>query len=314
MRVLFLADVFSGCTWIRCVVPGHELSKQGHSVRVRVGTFDKADMLWADAIVLQRMWDGLSLDLVRWARHHGKLTVYDLDDDLWTIGPENSASTFWQHNSHKATQVIQECDRVVTTGEYLADVLREMNHDVRVVPNALPADWKHTGEKHDGLVIGWAGGNSHKADMLSVAEALYSVLDERDVTMEVTCDWLDHPKVQEIEPVDISTYHHLISRFDIGIAPLIDDHFNRCKSSLKPLEYAGCGIPWVASRVGPYAADLTHGDGGYLVDTEEDWRRHLLRLVDDARHRKEMGRRARRWASGWRIDRVSRKWVDVLTP
>jgi glycosyltransferase involved in cell wall biosynthesis len=309
MRVLFLADVYSGCTWYRQVLPGHELTKSGHGARVRIGRFNKADLEWADVIVAQRLWDDLALAAIRWANVHGKLTVYDLDDDLWTIGSHNEASKFWGGHHKDAERVIAECSRCTTTGDYLAEVIRRHNGDVRVIPNALPDDWRSIGGKHEGLTIGWAGSNSHSLDLLTVKDAVYDVLDSRDVSMIVCgCHPLEHDKIERVDPVPIERYHQLVSRFDIGIAPLVDDHFNRCKSDLKIHEYAGLGIPWVASDVGPYSA-ARHGYAGFLASSPEEWRTHLLRLIDDAVLRSKMSKRALTWAR--RMSKTMPRWMDA---
>jgi hypothetical protein len=39
---------------------------------------------------------------------------------------------------------------------------------------------------------------------------------------------------------------------DIWVAPLQDNLFNRCKSSLKFLEYSALGVPGVFSQLDPY--------------------------------------------------------------
>jgi glycosyltransferase involved in cell wall biosynthesis len=43
---------------------------------------------------------------------------------------------------------------------------------------------------------------------------------------------------------------------DIGIAPLEVNDFNRCKSSIKQLEYVACGIPGVYTNIDPYDRTL----------------------------------------------------------
>jgi glycosyltransferase involved in cell wall biosynthesis len=267
-------------------------------------------------VVAQRLWDDCAHAAIQWANAYGKLTVYDLDDDLWSIGPENSANDFWQdENQRRAVRVMRECQRCTTTGKDLQRVMHTFHDDVRIVPNAVADDWQHTGDKHEGLVIGWAGSNTHRADLLSVRDVLFDVLDSRDVRMEVCgCDGLDdHPKVTRLTPEPIETYQRLVSRFDIGIAPLIDNRFNRCKSDLKAIEYAGLGIPTVASKVGPYAASFKHGDAGYLAANDKDWRKYLLRLIDDAAERKAIGERAYRWAQSRRVSSVMPRWVSAFT-
>ena len=56
-----------------------------------------------------------------------------------------------------------------------------------------------------------------------------------------------------------------IAKLDVGIAPLEDHPFNRCKSHLKYLEAGLCGVPLVASRVGQLAETVVDGVTGCLA-------------------------------------------------
>ena len=65
--------------------------------------------------------------------------------------------------------------------------------------------------------------------------------------------------------------------FDIGLCPLQDTLFNRCKSAIKFAQYAAVGTVTVASNVYPYTAECN-----YLAEnTPEDWYAKLLKLVED---------------------------------
>ena len=70
-----------------------------------------------------------------------------------------------------------------------------------------------------------------------------------------------------VVPYDALPHH--ISGFDIAVAPLSDIPFNRVRSDVKLKEYAACGVPWLASPIGPHAG---HGEahGGLLVP-DDGW-------------------------------------------
>jgi glycosyltransferase involved in cell wall biosynthesis len=76
-------------------------------------------------------------------------------------------------------------------------------------------------------------------------------------------------------------------KWDIGIAPLINDEFNRGKSHIKWMEYAMCGIPCVASDVAPYKV-IRNGIDGILTD-DDHWYYNLRRLVRDRNLRAAIG-------------------------
>jgi glycosyltransferase involved in cell wall biosynthesis len=65
--------------------------------------------------------------------------------------------------------------------------------------------------------------------------------------------------------------------FDIGLCPLRDTLFNRCKSAIKFAQYAAVGTVTVAARVYPYSAECN-----YLAEnTVEDWYEKTARLIED---------------------------------
>src|SRR5262249_55319210 len=82
--------------------------------------------------------------------------------------------------------------------------------------------------------------------------------------------------------------------WDIGIAPLADTPFNRCKSALKALDYAAMGLPILASDNAVYRGSAADGVAGWLVPDETDaWFVALARLVRDSALRRQLAARAR---------------------
>jgi hypothetical protein len=80
-----------------------------------------------------------------------------------------------------------------------------------------------------------------------------------------------------------------IARFDIGIMPLLDAHFERGKCGYKLIQYMACGLPVVASPVGVNCQIVEHGVNGFLAKTPEQWEKALQTLLSDAGLRQRMG-------------------------
>lgn len=308
MRILAAYDVFSGCSWYRIVIPLHAASLAGHEVRVRERSVSADDIAWCDIFIVQRLWHENALRAVTDAKMLGKRVIYDLDDDIWTIGPRNSSRAFWRAHGTDAEAIIRACDCVTVTGPALARTLAHYNQCVRIVPNALPADFVRVPRERTSFVIGWAGSSSHAEDLEMVAESVAGFLGP-DVRLETAggCG-ITHEFATVLNPVPIERYHELLSRFDIAIAPLTDTRFNRAKSDLKLIEYSACGIPWVASAVGPYKPARTSG-AGLLASTPDEWRRHIALLLEHPEVRSAMGARGVAWAR--RIEDTLPLWLDV---
>jgi glycosyltransferase involved in cell wall biosynthesis len=81
--------------------------------------------------------------------------------------------------------------------------------------------------------------------------------------------------------------------WDIGIAPLADTAFNRCKSSIKVLDYAAMGMPVLASDRAVYRGTLADGPGGWLLaDDAGAWFVAVARLLRDAALRRRLAESA----------------------
>jgi len=92
--------------------------------------------------------------------------------------------------------------------------------------------------------------------------------------------------------------HLAHQKWDIGIAPLVDTAFTRCKSHIKWLEYSMYQIPTIASRVYPYFMELegrktiVDGETGLLCRNAKEWEEKLERLILDEDLRKKLGKQA----------------------
>ena len=72
-------------------------------------------------------------------------------------------------------------------------------------------------------------------------------------------------------------------KWHIGLAPLIDNPFNRCKSYIKFLDYAAMEIPTICSISNAYSQIVEHGVNGLLVEKKSayDWYKAICSLLDN---------------------------------
>lgn len=236
----------------------------------------------ADVIVGQRIAEDGPTEL--WRRlSTGELGVrpkliYELDDDLLSVpesfGPVHTTYADMQRRANIGDN-IQRADVVTVTNEHLAERVQGIAcgmADIRVVPNYVPARFVASSvpERTGPLVIGWAGSGSHAEDFEQMIEPLREVLRANDVRVRIVGpDYTarlrsglgaalatDHVErrghVQHTPWVEgVPNYYNELG-FHVGIAPLVDNLFNRSKSDVKLREYAARGIASVASDVGPY--------------------------------------------------------------
>jgi glycosyltransferase involved in cell wall biosynthesis len=105
------------------------------------------------------------------------------------------------------------------------------------------------------------------------------------------------------------------ARPDIGLAPLLDEPFNRAKSELHWLDFAMAGAPTVATAFGgpgPYDV-IRDGIDGLLARTPADWERHLRRLAASPALRGELAGRAReRVLAEYTVCRRAAEWAEAF--
>jgi glycosyltransferase involved in cell wall biosynthesis len=149
------------------------------------------------------------------------------------------------------------------------------------------------------LRIGWAGGDAHGRDLKILENVILEIL-HKHKNVEF-CFFGMRPPFLEYNPriihhsswVGIDRYPEELAKlgFDIGVAPLKDNIFNRCKSNLRWLEYSALGIPTVASNVQPFKETLAkHPDSILIADSEQDWVNALDSLITKENKRKSLGK------------------------
>jgi hypothetical protein len=89
-------------------------------------------------------------------------------------------------------------------------------------------------------------------------------------------------RVQAAGPIE--DYYAFTSSLHVGLAPLGDTGFNRCRSDVKFLEYASHHTVPVLADAPPYRAHAVHGENALVFSTNEE----LTRALEDLYQNPEM--------------------------
>lgn len=253
--------------------------------------------------------------------------VFEIDDDLWRVDPSSPRAYEWFGQPDVRLRLEQNArmaDAVTVSTPHLGEVLGKFNRNVHVVPNAIPAALlEHTPpRREDGIItVGWAGSYTHAMDWAQVDDELVRYLKKtRRAELHVMGGmdplWSKVPthRMRVTGWTDsVDDYRRRLD-FHIGLAPLKEHPFNSAKSPIKALEYAACGIPVIASDVGPYRDFVRHGETGWLVRKPGEFLRYLLDLTHDEAMREEMGRNARKLAAEHTVEATAPLWEEALKP
>jgi glycosyltransferase involved in cell wall biosynthesis len=237
-----------------------------------------------DVTILQREMLSTFATLERWT---GRPRVLDVDDAIHLY-----------RGSAMAKTLAMQCDRIICGNPHLAEIYRQWNHDVVVLPTAVDTDRycpSATGAHGDAVVLGWIGTSANLKYLHDIEPALLTVMKHHPhVKLHVVCD--KPPQMPDIPPerlqftpwsaaIEVTA----IQSFSIGLMPLEDSAWARGKCSFKMLQYMACGLPVVVSPVGMNADVLKLGDIGYGAATLAQWVDVLVELVSDDAVRLRLG-------------------------
>lgn len=282
------------------------------------------DVAWADVIVIQREASPFLLRKIRQWRSQGKAVVFDIDDLLLDVPSFLESYAHYQVARSFIKEALQQSNHVTTTTERLSAALRPHATFVSVIPNASQ-HWgtaaKHFSASKQPVKLLIASSDTVRLDF--VAPALTRVLEDKDLRIEIvaignTVDFLKKSGIP-VTGVPLLSYPEFLSFVSqqdnaIGIIPLDDSRFSNCKSPIKYLDYASCGVPSICSNVAPYSDVIESEKDGVLVPNDvDDWYLAIRTLALDPARRSALAAAAGAKAHGeYSLRQASAKWRDVL--
>ncbi|HYQ14291.1 MAG TPA: glycosyltransferase [Polyangiaceae bacterium] len=261
----------------------------------------------ADVLVINGVCSADLLSVLARRRQMGRLSVFEINDDVQAMQASNPLAGFFAQpeNIRLFRRLALFSDAVQYSVPELQRVYGELNGRGRVFLNqvvAPPPLREPSGSET--VNVGWGGSAGHLADVAEVAEVLMDLVRARpQLTLQLMCsdkiwqlfDALPNDRKQRTPVGSIEEYYAFVSRLDIGIAPNQDRGFNRARSDVKFLEYAGWGAVAVVQRLTPYLDSVEHGENGFLFGDTTELRALLERLVAEPEERQRVRERAHRY-------------------
>lgn len=311
----------------RAVSPVHAVARRGgHEAALVIqqanDSFDLGTLRQCDVVHIYRRADPTIQAAVDDLKRRGIGITWDNDDDIRLLPKESPSyakigGAKAERDFKAQIQLLKRAHVVTTTSDYLVDTYRESGARsvVRIENYLNPTQYARAPREHEGLVIGWVAGLEHRTDakLLGMSEALTRVMERhpevRVVTIGVRLQ-LDPERYTHHPVVEFTRLKEHVRQFDVGIAPLADIPMSYARSNVKVKEYAGAGVPWLASARGPYVG-LGPQQGGRLVE-DGDWEEALEALVASRLLRFRLRRRSQAWGRTQSIERQVGQWLAVL--
>lgn len=270
-----------------------------------------------DLIFLNRFSSHLAIPLVEACLKLNIPTVYFIDDNLIEI-PADIPELLQSSHAQTATietrkQLLQMVNFIWSSTPSLTAQLQPLLPQKTFISTAYPPyltglinpppkPHPSPTPQAQALTLGYMGSKGHNDDLESVADAIAATLSSHPLIRFETFGTVSMPN-RLLQFGSRVKHHRPVGRYDqflnylaklnwrIGLAPLIDHPFNRCKSPVKYLEYTACHIATIAARSGVYEPYIESGKNGILV--EDNWQEMINDLIANPQQCAELVSQAR---------------------
>jgi glycosyltransferase involved in cell wall biosynthesis len=231
-------------------------------------------------------------------RRLAKRMVYDIDD-LVFLNPPSSANPLVKYlrSSKNHIYLMKSADHVITCTPYLDQFVRKYNEKTSDISSTINTDLyqpKRDYDVKDKFVIGWSGSHSTSKYLHLLDDVFRELAKKHSFKLVVMGDdtfTLDGVEV-DARPWKEEYEVEVISRFDVGVYPLPDEEWVLGKSGLKALQYMATGVPTVATAIGTVFRIIKNGENGFLVNSADQWKEALSKLITDQQLREKIGAKA----------------------
>ncbi|MFB1065822.1 glycosyltransferase family 4 protein [Natrinema sp. H-ect4] len=255
-----------------------------------------------DIVVLQKILPGSKeLDVLLSSNSN---VIYDFDDAIYTNPPWDSTRD--EERRQSVIRVLERIPYVIAGNPVLADYASNYCSNVFVAPTAIPEEpylqYRNNENDTKSVVIGWIGNEENIWYLNQIEDAIREVLSSYESAELHVITSNDRPTTpleerigNDVQYIEWSEESELddLSRFDIGIRPLIHDEWSRAKGGFTSVvQCMAMGMPVVVTPVGMLTDIVTHGECGYHADSHDEWILYLSKLIESPNQISSMGDKA----------------------
>jgi len=228
-----------------------------------------------------------------------KKVIYDIDDGLFL------KERFVINN------FIRFSDHVIVGGHELFNYVKKYNERVFLVPTSADLNryYPHNNVRKGNRVrLGFVGSPSTTPYMELLVKPIEELSRRYDLELRVIsassyAEYRPFNSFKKFEkngvkvkliPWNVDEEFYQLQNIDIGLAPLLNEEWERYKCGFKVINYMAAGIPPVASNVAEHKYIIQDGVNGFLCENDRQWVEKLGKLIEDKRLRKKIGVNARR--------------------
>lgn len=231
-------------------------------------------------------------------------TAYFIDDDLLDIPSTLGKEIQKQHGDREIIAerrfLLENVDWIWVSTQYLSKKISQYLPYKQIICGGYPPylesliDKKGLKERAEKFKFGYMGSKGHKQDLEAIVPAISKILNNYPQTEFETFGTISLPEKLKIfgdrvvERKVIPKYDRFIQQlydlnWNVGLIPLEDTEFNRCKSPIKYLEYTACNIPTIASDNIVYNKIIDSNNG--ILTQRDCWYEKIELIL----HERELG-------------------------
>ncbi len=248
-----------------------------------------------------------------WLKANDIKLVVDLDD-YWELNKDNpSYNLYKQYKSVEILESLRMADIMWTPSTYLSKHMHRENPkaEIYIIPNTLDLSheqWTKRKKPSKEVRFGYVGASSHSKDIDLIS---YDFTGKKMYSIGIS-DYTKRFKASHamsVLPVD--RYGELYSNFDVSLAPLQSNMFNRSKSDLKVVEAGYTRSSIIASNTTPYKESIQDGVTGLLCSSPRDWKNAIESMTKE-KHRELSGNLNRYVKKHYDLDKLNKIRTESL--
>lgn len=299
-------------------------------------------VVWSDVVVIMRRDSRYHTAVIQSIKEMGKPVILETDDFVHYVPPYNPGAKFYRPGSEEtdiwASAQFKFVDHVQVTTPGLKRLYTQLHPNISILPNMIdPEYWIDNlpePEPHPEEVrIGWQGANAHWGDLRRLYDPTNPETDVMNYIVkkypqvkfyfvgQIPDWWLPLKKQGRLVhlPFHNLANHPKVNKsmgLDIGLAPLVDNLFNRGKSNIRWIEYSINKTATVASPVWAYTKDaagvMSNNKNVIFAREKEDWIKALETLIENETFRKKIANQAHKDVmEHYNLEKQAYRWVNL---
>lgn len=286
---------------------------------------NKRNVEWADILIFLRSDSDIDAYVSKIAKESGRKTIYVLDDDLLNVPNYLSSSPYYllPSTNKNIRTIMSNCDTFLTTSPVLMEKYgSKFEHKYLISEPSLNRINKK--EENEKVKIGFAGSIDRAQDLNeTLEEAVTEIVNKYGDSIEIEImgakpDFVDKLGLKHLpyqDGYDNYTAYMAKCNWDIGLAPMPDTEFHRCKYFNKYVEYASFGIAGIYSNLEPYIYGIKDKENGLLVNnTTKEWVDAISELIENEHLRKKISDNCLKEANEiYALDILAEDYLNKIT-